>query len=278
MLKNFEQHDINREKEVDEILNTNDTDESSHIVLSSDEDLLLQPKYQKPFEYKKRRGLGALIGISRGIVSGFLIFSFIGAIMFTITGGSGEGSYEPYDFGDEDINVAYNAYSNFETYGQYGIFKILNTFKNSHNVPYYIFVADLVFQGQLKDDTNNFSQNVYLRKELANYTTFAKDTLDLVLKYGKDELKEGIKKNKELQSLNSDSNSEEVIETRNYLVDSVIQIMAKKEFQDEFMALIDNFEESVFFANLSSSLINSFITHIDAFELEGVIGEYNVDL
>ena len=282
------QHEINREKEVDEILNTKDidgkkideSDDEDKVLLPDDEALLLVPKYQKPFEYKRRRLLGGVIGLSRGIVSSFLILSFIGAILFTITGGSGEGDYEPYDFGDEDINVAYNAYANIETYGQYGIFKILNTFKNSNNVPYYIFATELVFQGQLKDESNNYSENVFLRKELANYTTFAKDTLDLVLKYGKDELKEGIKLNKQqekLAALTGDV-TEEVVQSRNHLVDAIVSVMAKKEFQDEFIPIIDKFEETTFFANLSTSLINSFITHIDEIGLADAFGDYTVDL
>ena len=239
-------------------------EEETHVAVTDNVTPAIQPKYQAPYEYKKRRLFGALVGSLRNVWSALIFFSLIGGLLFLLTGGSGEGSYEDIDFEDEQVNMAYNAYKEIETYGTTGIFKVLNTFKDSTNTPYYLFAADLIFQGGLKDEERGINQNVYLRRELASYTRFARETFDLVLKYGKDEIKNVIH--------NPNSNDS------NQMMDAIMSVMAKDEFGTEFQVLIDNFEESTYFTNLSYSLLTSFVNHIDKFGLEDSLGEQTLSL
>lgn len=239
-------------------------EEETHVAVTDNATPAIQPKYQAPYEYKKRRLFGALVGSLRNVWSALIFFSLIGGLLFLLTGGSGEGSYEDIDFEDEQVNMAYDAYKEIETYGTTGIFKVLNTFKDSTNTPYYLFAADLIFQGGLKDEERGINQNVYLRRELASYTRFARETFDLVLKYGKDEIKNVIH--------NPHSNDS------NQMMDAIMSVMAKDEFGTEFQVLIDNFEESTYFTNLSYSLLTSFVNHIDKFGLEDSLGEQTLSL
>lgn len=251
----------------DEVLQT-DTPDLSLEEETPQEEVSLKPvpeaKYQGPYQYKKRRLFGALVGSVRNLFSALIFFSLIGGLLFLITGGSGEGSYQDIDFEDKDINMAYDAYKEIETYGTTGIFKVLNTFKDSSNTPYYLFAADLVFQGGLHDEERGINENVYLRRELSAYTKFARETFDLVLKYGQQEIKDVIHARKNSNS-NPDGNNSE-------MMDAIMSVLAKDEFKNEFEVLIDNFEASTYFTNLSYSLLTSFVNHIDKFGLEDSLG------
>lgn len=222
------------------------------------------PKKKEPFVYKKRRLLGALIGGCRNLVSGLIFLSFVGGFFYILAGGPGNDTTPvEMDWQDQTMNLAYGAYCDIETYGTEGIFKILNAFKGSDNAPLYLFAADLVYQGGLKDEAQGIDENIYLRKELSTYTKFAKDSFNLVLKYGADEIREAV--------MNSDN------ENAN-MMDTIVSIMLKPGFQDEFNVIIDNFEETTYFINLTYSLINSFVNHIDKMGLEESVGTTNLSL
>lgn len=221
------------------------------------------PKQRPPFEYKKRRLFGMLIGGVRGLISGLIFLSFLGGFFFVIAGGPGDDvTPETVDFEDDNLNLAYGAYADIETYGSVGIFKVLNAFKGTDNAPLYLFAADLVFQGGLKDEKQGIDENIYLRKELSCYTKFARDTFNLLMKHGQKEIRDAVIKSKNGEYGEGES-----------MMDDILAVMLKEEFQKEFTPLIDTFEESTYFINLSYSLINSFINHIDKMGLDDIGSE-----
>lgn len=196
-------------------------------------------------DYRKRPLFGAIVGGIRSLVEYTVSISFCGILLFTLAGGLGEKSYEEYDFGDADTNNGYNVYSALGSYGSSGIFKILNTVKDSNDFPYYLYIADLVFQGGLIDENRGISTNVSMAREFGAYVGFSRDAFNLLLKYDNDnEIKEALKK---------DSNVD--------IMDVASKIMAKPEFQAEFSTIIDNFESEEYFINFALSLVDSIVAY-----------------
>lgn len=198
-------------------------------------------------DYKKHRIGGGVVGLVRGIATGLLCISFLGSAFFIAAGGKGEGKLdEDYDFGNDDINFYYQIYRSVEGYGAQGIFKILNVMSDAADTPYYLFAADLVFSGELNDEEFGISENVKFREELAAFTGFARDTLALIMKYGPEEL-------------NSYINGEVTDDA----MDTVISVITKPGFKEEFESLIDAFDSQTYVINLSLSLVKTIANHID---------------
>lgn len=220
-----------------------------------------EAKRTKP--YKKHRLLGMLLGIVRGTVSGVVILSFFGSLLFMIAG-TGEKQYQSIDFGDPQMNSYYDMYSQIAQYGNTGIFKVLNSLKNKDGLPYYLYATELVFSGTTKDKDGN-TVKFRTTEEFAAYTGFANDTVALMAKYGETELKEiyALVKNGAMDNQ----------EGQNQVFAKMTAIFTKPGFQDEYNALIDNFDAKVFFANFAISLIDSVAAHIDEFNLDGDTGE-----
>ena len=144
--------------------------------------------------------------------------------------------------------------------GNTGIFQILNSMKDSSNTPLYFYFADLVLQGDLKDENLGAKDKLYLRKDIGEYVQFANRALVLFLKYSDQ---------KAIDSFMEDSDKEEnMIE--------VMKVFGNEEFVDEFSSLIDEFEGSSFLTNLCLSSLTSFINHIELVtENEVLIGIVN---
>lgn len=212
-------------------------------------DTKLIMKRKREHRYSRRRTLGTVIGAFRGFVGAFIYISFIGTIFFVAAGGTGTEKNEEFDFGNDEINNIYNAYNSICNYGNEGIFRILNTFKDNDNNPYYLFVADVVLSGELKVN-DAYTNNVIFREELATYVDFSRKTFNLVLKYGGDEIK---------QLINGEAETNEIL-------DKLIPIMIKEDFQKEFEILIENFDAKVYFSGLTLSLIDSIVSNIDELE------------
>ena len=138
--------------------------------------------------FKVRRFGGAIVGFTRALTANILLLSFIGSFFFVIAGGEGTNKSEDLEFNNEVYNLAYSAYQSIGSYGSEGIFKVLNNVKDKDEVPYYLFDADILFQGGFKHDESDFEKNIYLREEFATYTKFGRDTLDLLIKYGHDDI------------------------------------------------------------------------------------------
>ncbi len=196
--------------------------------------------------YRKHHIGGGVVGFVRGAAVGLLCLSFLGSAFFVVAGGKGEGELEDYDFGDDNVNFYYQIYRSIDGYGSQGIFKILNEMSDATDTPYYLFAADLIFSGELDDKEAGVSGNVKFREEIAALTGFAHDTLELLMKYGSEEL-----------------NAIVGGEATEGAFDTVVEVMTRTGFKEEFDALIDAFDTDTYIINLSMSLVNTIVSHID---------------
>ncbi|MBD5390798.1 hypothetical protein HDR67_02200, partial [bacterium] len=203
--------------------------------------------------YNRRRWAGCIIGGVRSIITGVICFSFLGALLFVITGGvrmpqRNEIKEEEVSFTNETFNQVYDYYSYVCEMGNTGIFQVLNSMKDSSNTPYYFYFADLVFQGTLKDEALGINEKVYLRDEIGEYSHFVNGMLAIFMKYsGADVVNDLLEKNDQEET------------TRH-----LIAVMGNEGFAQEFSQLIDEFEGNLFMTNLCLSVLTSFINHIDS--------------
>lgn len=207
--------------------------------------------------YQKKRLVGGIIGFSRSFVQGILSLSFFGTLLFIISGGIGDKEYVDYDFGDDNMNLVYDVFTSVGEYGNEGIYKVLNMVKDKEQTPYYLFAADLIFQGGLQDFENNINQDIYFRNELATFVGFARDTFDLLLRYDDKQI---------MASLISGEYEGDIME-------EAITIMSDSRFQTEFLKLIDNFDSETYIINLGLSFVNSYVSNIDELGDLGDSGE-----
>lgn len=198
--------------------------------------------------YKKRRVFGLFVGTIRSFFTSILVLSFIGSIFYMV---SGVGTTKTEgDLDDTSYSSYFDIYSDISEYGTTGIYKVLNTIKDKEQLPYYLYLSKIALSTNVNSETLN--QNVYLPSELATYTNFSRDTINLLMKYGKDEIK---------ATLSSDNPN---------IYDTIITIAKKDGFQEEFSKLIDNFESDTYFINFSLSLVDSFVKHIDEITMDGL--------
>lgn len=198
--------------------------------------------------YRKNSFLGGIIGLCRSFITVTLVLSFIGSFFFVVTGGSGEEDAPEPEFEDKTVSLVTSIYSSICEYGSQGIFKVLNLVKDEKEVPYYLYAADLIFQGRLHDD--DIDKDVIFRDELSAYVGFARKTYDLIIKYG----------SKELIPIIEGKSDED-------LMDAVVEVMSKKAFQHEFENIIRDFEKESYFINFALSLCESMIKNINDIEL-----------
>lgn len=208
--------------------------------------------------YQHHGLLGGLIGGIRGLIGGLIGLSFLGSLLFIIGGGIGDHDYDKYPnvyfeedntLNIKDLNEYYEIYKCLGSYGSQGVFKVLNTFKDTDKVPFYLYAADLVFSGGLTDNTRGIDQNIYLRREIGAYTEFSMKTLNLLMKYGSKEISDFINKKETA--------------TSSKIMDVVIEVMKKDGFQEEFDKMIDTFNSQTYFINFSLSLVDSIASHIE---------------
>lgn len=196
--------------------------------------------------FQKRRLAGALVGACRGALTGLIILSFLGSTLYTFTGTSGEEKMPDVEFGDETIDMVYDIYNEVNAYGSQGIFKVLNLIKDNEDTPYYLFAADLVFSGNLKDENYGINENIVFREEFGAYVGFAKDTLTLILQYYDGEPIDLIKGTEDATQ-----------------VDLILDVFENAKFQKDFEKLIDDFNSPTYFKHFVCSFINSFAGHLD---------------
>lgn len=217
-------------------------------------------KKKKEGTYKKRALLGSAVGFARGLVAGVISLSLIGSALYVVSGGTGEDPMVEYSFEDDKYNQVYGAYRSVSSYGSTGIYKVLNAFKDKNDQPYYLFAADLIFSGNLTEEDLQINETIKFREEIGTYLGFAKDTVNLLIKYGGEEVEGYL------------SNSEEAS------MDGIVAIMQQEEFQEEFSSLIDNFDSKTYFINLTFSLITTLINHIDEMAIAESLDESVVEM
>ncbi len=202
--------------------------------------------------YRKKRLLGGAVGVGRALIVGVFSFSFLGALLFVVTGGKSmpsrqEAREEEVDFNNEAFNTAYDYYSVVCEMSDSGIFKVLNGIKDPSKTPFYFYMSDLVLQGRISDPTLEVEDKFYLRDETGAYVGFVKDIFQLIVKYST---------NEELQTILSGSDNDAKMT-------SLTNIMSKDGFKEEFNQVIDYFEEKPFMKYLILSSLTSLINHID---------------
>lgn len=210
--------------------------------------------------YKKRKLAGAIVGLSRGLVAGLVCVSLIGGVLSVVTGGYGEGKTEDYAFGEPNIDQAYTVYRSLDEYGTKGIIKILNTVRDSEDVPFYLYITDLIFSGRLVDENLGIDENIKFRDELTGYVGFAKNVATLVMKYGGDTMK----------NIVSSGNDEAMNEA--------IKLFENEDFNREFRLLIENFDAKTFISGFALSFIDSVVENIDQTSISDGMDENTVNM
>ncbi len=209
--------------------------------------------------FKRRHIAGGFVGLARGIVTGVLSLSFLGAGLYMVAG-RGEGKLK-----DTEVSGKYEnelrIYRSLESYGTQGIFLILNAMSDPDDMPYYLFAADLVFSGELNDEQNGVSENVHISGELGALTGFARDTIMLLLNYGSEEIN---------GALNGTSETG--------LMDCILNVMKKEGFKEEFGTLIAEFDSPTYIYNFSMSLVSSVLANIDSMSIGGSLSPQNKEL
>ena len=208
-----------------------------------------------PGTYKKRRLQGGLIGLGRGLISGFIAISMLGSTLYTITGGSGEDSpLVEHDFQDPTINSVYSIYRAVDTYGEKGIIKLFNLVKNKEEVPVYLLLTDAIMHGTVvvEDEEEVTTYNLVLREELSAYTAVLKGTFGLLVKYAGAELNSLLK---------GETSSDDFISTLNNCLQDGI-------FQSEMSKLITRLLDADYTYNLTFSLLDSILANIDEFSMD----------
>ena len=210
--------------------------------------------------YKKRKLAGAIVGLSRGLVAGLVCVSLIGGVLSVVTGGYGEGKTEDYAFGEPNIDQAYTVYRSLDEYGTKGIIKILNTVRDSKDVPFYLYITDLIFSGRLVDENLGIDENIKFRDELTGYVGFAKNVATLVMKYGGDTMK----------NIVSSGNDEAMNEA--------VKLFENENFNREFRLLIENFDAKTFISGFALSFIDSVVENIDQTSISDGMDENTVNM
>ena len=219
--------------------------------------------------YRKKRILGACVGGIRSIITAVMIFSFLGSLIYVVSGGNQFPNRdnlkedEKIEFSDPKFNSIYDYYSYICEMGNTGIFNILNGIKDTSQTPFYFYFSDLVLQGKLNDENLGIeNEKFYLRDELGEYVRFVNSSLTILLKYSETEEMEAI--------LQGDLDNTELMQI-------LMQTMQKEGFVEEYNSLIDSFEGKPFMNNLCLSSLTSLINHIDlvAPENKEVIGIVN---
>lgn len=211
--------------------------------------------------YLKHPVGGAVVGVGRGLAIGLLSMAFLGTALYSVAG-LGEGKLKDVETDNENVNFGYTLYRSIESYGTYGIFKVLNSMTDADDMPYYLFAADLVFSGELNDENLGVSDHIVFREELGAYTGFARDTLMLLMHYGEEEL---------VTLINSNASTNEII-------DAAVKVMAQEGFRAEFKDLINGFDMQTYIINFAMSFVNSTIAHIDDTQFANSISEDNKQL
>lgn len=259
-LENDEESSIENDEESiienDSIINIEDdeskplNDDDTEIIVDKNDitNVLIEQKKVKDIKpYRKRKLLGSLIGGIRGFISAIFFISFVGSILY-IVAGLGDYDYtNELEITDSSLNAPYEIYQAIGTYGEHGIFKVLNSIKSKDNMPFYLYAADLVFSGRIEDPKRGLDERFNFANEIGAYMHFGRLTVDLLMKYGKDDL---------ILAANGKKD----------MLDTIIDIMSIEEFQNEYDAIINEFNGKTYFVNFALSLLDSIIEHLEQLE------------
>ncbi|MBQ9448835.1 MAG: hypothetical protein IJU60_03065 [Acholeplasmatales bacterium] len=199
-----------------------------------------------PYQYKKHKGLGLLLGSFRGLIRATIAMSFIGVSFFVIAGGDGTRKTEDYDYGKIEYDLAYDAYRAIGGYGKHGIYRFLNNFRDADGMPLYLFASDIVLQGSYVDDSGKRTV-VYLRNELQQYVKLSRDVADLMMKYKSEEFTKLLKNNYEGNP-----------------TDIFMDLFKDKQFCEDLKVIINQFDFSGYILNFAAMVVDIIIDNIES--------------
>ena len=211
-------------------------------------------------KYCKHPVYGGVVGFVRGLTAGLLSLAFMGTLLFMVAD-IGKTKSQNLDFSNKKIDRAYEIFQAVEGYGSHGIFRFLNTLRDGDDQPYYLFAADLIFSGELDDKDNGIHVNVKFRKEMGAYSKFARQTLDLMLRHGGDEIR---------NALNGTGDADAKT--------AVLNVFKNEQFQAEFEVLIDEFDTQTYFINFALSAATSLLDRIEETRFADKLSENNREL
>lgn len=200
-------------------------------------------RFKEPHSYQKRRLLGGFIGMFRGLVFSVIVLSIIGAPLYLIFYHNNNTDIIA-DNTQEEYSEETTLFKSISKYGNNGIYKVLNSVKDPNDVPYYLFLTDLVFEGAVDEDGVN--DKIYFYSELISYRAFIDKSINLIVEYLSDDFYSAI--------YDGDKNA---------IIDCLSDVFKQEEFQEEFKLVFETFDKDTYLFNLSISLINSIINNID---------------
>ena len=200
--------------------------------------------------YAPFKSLGAVVGLVRGLIAGFIFLAIIGAPLYLVFNDS-KDEYKNIETNNEVINQNQYIFKELSVYGNSGIYQLLNGVKNKNGIPYYLFIADVILQGNLDDKNLGVNKNVYFYKELVDYREFTNNSIKLLVEYVDEDFYTHIKDNNQ-QLIWSD----------------ILKVFYNIEFQERFSTLFEDFDKGSYIIDLTYSLIQSFIKYIDELGIE----------
>ena len=200
-----------------------------------------------PHKKSKGRLGGSLVGLGRGIVSSVIVLSLFGNILFIVSGGKGQNKDDDTITLDTSVDPYIKMYQSISNYGEYGIYSVLNAISDKQNVPFYLYITDVVFHGQINDEENSFYETVSLRNELASITSFASRGTKLLFHYGGQEFKDIIMGR----------------DTSKTVLDEIISLYSLEAFQNDFNKLLDELDLNSYVFNFAFGFAQSFLGNCD---------------
>ena len=203
-------------------------------------------------DYKNHRILGLITGAVRGLVVGLVFLSFLGSVLYITAGGTGENKYKDTTLGsDKTSQTFYSIYTTTGSYGTTGIYKVLNSLKDSNGVPYYLAISNIVFSGKLEDENFGINQNVHFTEEFGDYVGLIRETFDLILEINPDIY------NNITFSSNGESSSVGIDQQ------ALLDVFKTQEFKDGFDKIVEGFNQNIYFLNFGLSMLNSVVQNVD---------------
>ena len=121
--------------------------------------------------YRKKHLGGLFIGLFRGVASGIIVLTLIGSPLYVIAG-KGQNNRSDLTIEVESPFDVYECYQDISSYGDYGVYKVLNSLATEDDYPFYLFALDLVMSGNYQVEEEEINQRFSLTYELGNLTGF----------------------------------------------------------------------------------------------------------
>lgn len=204
----------------------------------------------EPYPYLYHRGVSSILGLVRGLLCAITLLAIVGSPLYLVYYNSSYIDNVNIESSDDTTNQAQYVLKELSKYSDTGIYKILNTVKDTNDVPYYLLITDIVMQGKIEDTNTNYNKNVYFYQELIKYRSFIDDSIDLILNYDT----EGI-------ILND-------INTQNFdkIYDHLLTIFNDESFQKDFAVIINEFDKDTYLIDVAYSVLNGIVENIDSFD------------